>query len=186
MGLKEEQSSSALFRLSVCCSTRKRRLLTWSLWRRFVQLACLHREKHSSVDSWLCQREYQLRIFSFGMDEILRMNIFGWGNETLRAIMLLKNLESIVALTTEGMCQFCCCLIPVIISVPRLQRVEGSCLFTILAFTGRQGRATGGKRRKKKAAEKGVCWRKCAEPQGWTLLDLLLSPLKLTIKWWCA
>lgn len=64
--------------------------------------------------------------------------------------MLLKNLESIVALTTEGMCQFCCCLIPVIISVPRLQRVEGSCLFTILAFTGRQGRATGGKRRKKK------------------------------------
>lgn len=80
--------------------------------------------------------------------------------------MLLKNLESIVALTTEGMCQFCCCLIPVIISVPRLQRVEGSCLFTILAFTGRQGRATGGKRRKKKAAEKGVCWRKCAEPQG--------------------
>lgn len=79
--------------------------------------------------------------------------------------MLLKNLESIVALTTEGMCQFCCCLIPVIISVPRLQRVEGSCLFTILPVnTGRQCRATGGK--KKKAAEKGVCWRKCAEPKG--------------------
>jgi len=43
--------------------------------------------------------------------------------------MLLKNTESIVALITVGMCQFCSYPFPLIISVPRLQGGEGSCLF---------------------------------------------------------
>lgn len=102
MALREEQSSSALSQLSACCSTRRRQLLTWSPWRRFVQPACLHRENTVLLIAGYAKESTNWGFAVLGMEKILWMTGFAWGNGTLSAIMLLRTLEGVVALTARG------------------------------------------------------------------------------------
>lgn len=83
-----------------------------------------------SIDSWLCQGEYKLRVYSVWNGRGSLNDRFWLRKLNTQSNNATENLrEYSCPHNWKGMCQFCHYPFPLIISVPRLQGEEGGCLF---------------------------------------------------------